>query len=857
MSAEEVYEKSLGLHCGRRAGLQQSNGRKPFALPGDEPKWPRDRTVDIKHIKLDLDVDVDSRSISGAATHTVSPINDGVSTLELDAAELDVSGITLSDGTSLAYVHEDWKLSINLGGPRKAGEEITVRIEYGTTPRKGLYFNMPDDGYPDRPQQLWTQGQDEDSRFWFPCFDYPNERFTSEIVVTVPSEWTTISNGTLTSSESSGADGAARTDHWIQNKPLPAYLMSLVAGEYTEIRDGDAGGVPILYYSPPGREEDTRRAFGKTPKMMEFFTKKIGVPYAWDKYSQVTVADFIFGGMENTSATTMTDHLLHDERAHIDYSADGIVAHELAHQWWGDLLTCRDWSHGWLNEGFATYSELLFREFDLGVDEFRYGVYQDAGIYFGEDSGHYRRPIVNNVYNQPVDLFDRHLYEKGALVLHMLRGVLGDGGFWKALNHYCVTNQGRNVVTEDLQKAIEDSTGRNLDWFFHQWVFKGGHPEFKVAYKWDEESNSAELTVSQNQAVDDLTGLFRTSVQAVFYTESGSVSHKLDISRKEQTFRFSMQEKPKMVSFDPGYLCLKSLDFTRPKEMLLHQLENDPDVLGRIDAAQALAKLGAPDCVDALKKAVLEDSFWGVQAEAAKALGTMKSDAALNALVGCTGVAHAKARRAVAGALGAFKEEAALKALEPLMESDESYLVEAEAVRAVAKTKQPRSFDLVSAALGKPSFQEVATAQALLGLADLKDERGIELAKEWSKYGKPSRAREAALSSLGKLGEGKSEVVEFLSDFVDDPWLRARANAVGALRELKDDKAIPAISRRIPRELDGRVVRLCREAISAISEGKDRGDDVRKLREEMESLQDENRKLKDRLEKLESKLNGT
>ena len=190
------------------------------------------------------------------------------------------------------------------------------------------------------------------------------------------------------------------------------------------------------------------------------------------------------------------------------------------------------------------------------------------------------------------------------------------------------------------------------------------------------------------------------------------------------------------------------------------------------------------------------------------------------------------------------------------MESDESYLVEAEAVRSAAKTKQSRSFDLVSAALGKPSFQEVVTAQALLGLADLKDDRGIELAKDWSKYGKPSRAREAALSSLGKLGEGKSEVVEFLSDFVDDPWLRARANAVGALRELKDDKAIPAISRRISRELDGRVVRLCREAISSISEGKDRGDDVRKLRADMESLQDENKKLKDRLDKLESKMNG-
>ena len=195
--------------------------------------------------------------------------------------------------------------------------------------------------------------------------------------------------------------------------------------------------------------------------MMRFFAEKIGTPYPWAKYSQVTVADFIFGGMENTSATTMTDSLLHDERAHLDFSTDSIVAHELAHQWWGDLLTCRDWAHGWLNEGFATYFDLLFKEHDLGVDEFRYGVYQDAQTYLAEDSGSYRRPIVSRVYNQPVDLFDRHLYEKGGLVLHMLRSVLGDALFWKAMAHYCQACRGKSVTTEDLQRCIDEATGRN------------------------------------------------------------------------------------------------------------------------------------------------------------------------------------------------------------------------------------------------------------------------------------------------------------------------------------------------------------------------------------------------------------
>ena len=397
--------------------------------------------------------------------------------------------------------------------------------------------------------------------------------------------------------------------------------MSLVAGEYTEIHE-EWNGVPIIYYSPPGREGDTRRAFDKTPKMMQFFTEKIGVPYPWAKYSQVSVEDFIFGGMENTSATTMTSAILHDERAHADYSADSIVAHELAHQWWGDLLTCRDWSHGWLNEGFATYFDLLFKEHDLGTDEFRYAVYQDANTYIREDSGHYRRSIVHNVYNHPVDLFDRHLYEKGAMVLHMLRFVLGDDLFWKAMHHYCVKNRGGNVTTEDLQRAIEESTGKNVDWFFHQWVFRGGHPSFKVSYSWEEDTSTAQLTVAQTQTADDLTSIFRMPVQVAFLTSDGRQTFRVNLSQKEQTFYFPLKDKPKMVQFDPGYWCLKTLDFTPPKEMLLYQLKQDEDVIGRIHAAQGLAKLGAPDCIEAIKEAVLTDSFWGVQAEAARALGT-------------------------------------------------------------------------------------------------------------------------------------------------------------------------------------------------------------------------------------------
>ena len=847
MDARDDLRDIMELCCGRSYGLSVARDKKPFALPGDEAHWPRDRVCDMRHLRLEIVLDVEYKSLSGIATHTFAPINDGLTRVEFDAAELQIQSVQTPEGTILPYEYQDGKLRVDLGEPREAGQEISLRIEYRCTPRRGLYFNAPDAAYPDKLSQVWTQGEDEDSHYWFPCYDFPNERFTSEIIVTVPRAWNTVSNGKLVSV--SERDGV-KVCHWSQDRPLPAYLVSLVAGEFTEVRD-EWNGVPIVYYSPPGREEDTRRAFGKTPRMVQFFAENIGVPYPWDKYSQVTVEDFIFGGMENTSATTMTDSLLHDERAHLDYSTDSIVAHELAHQWWGDLLTCRDWSQGWLNEGFATYFDLLFKEYDLGVDEFRYALYQDATSYIVE-SGGYRRPIVSNLYNQPVDLFDRHLYEKGGLVLHMVRCVLGDDLFWKAMRHYCIKHQGGSVTTEDLKRAIEEATGRNLDWFFHQWVYSGGHPDLKVNYSWDEDTSTAQLAVSQTETSDPETPAFRIPVQVGFETSTGIRTMKLELTQKQQTLYFPLTEKPRMVQFDPGYWCLKTMKFTRPRELMLYQLKHDEDVIGRIQTARDLATLGAPDCVAALKEAVLSDGFWGVQAAAARALGTVKSEGAMNALIQCIGVPHPKARRAVVSALGEFKEEAAFEALVPLLEHDESYFVEAEAARSIARTKHSRAFEVVSQVLGRSSFNQVMTSQAFSGLGKLKDERAIPLAKEWAAYGKPSRAREAALTCLGKLGEDKPDVVEFLADHVDDPWLRARSAAILALQEIGDESAIPALNRQASRDLDGRVVRRCREATAAIRQGKDRGDDVRKLREDLGKLQEENRKLKDRLDKMEN-----
>jgi aminopeptidase N len=851
-------------YCGGGHGVS-FGAQRPFALPGDKPHYARDRLVDVRHIKLELAIDPEEKRIEGTCHTTFAPINDGVTHVEYDAAELEIAGVTL-DGNAAPFTYDGARLCIDLGSPRKAGEELTTSVAYAASPRRGLYFVGPDEGYPDKPLQVWSQGQDEDSRHWYPCVDFPNEMATSELLVTVPSPMMAVGNGELAGV--SEVDGR-RTYHWRQSTPHVAYLLSVACADFAEIEER-VDGVPLTYYVQKGREDEARRALGRTGEMVRLFNELTGIPYPYAKYAQVCVADFIFGGMENVSATTLTDTVLYDEKAAPDFEpfADGLVAHELAHQWFGDLLTCRDWAHGWLNEGFATYFDALWSEHHFGIDDFRYDMRQNAEIYMRDDASRYRRPIVDNTYNEPIDLFDRQFYEKGACVLHMLRYVLGDELFWKAIRHYAGKHRGGNVTTPDLQRAIEEATGRNLDAFFDQWVYGAGHPALTVAYEYDDKAKQAKLSVKQTQSTEHRTAeVFRTPLDVDFAWEGGNQSFRVELTEREQSFYFPLPEKPKMVRFDPGGWLLKSVDFKRTPDLLTYQLDHDDDVLGRIDAAKALAKLGGKDAVEALKKAVLGDAFWAVQSEAAKALGSMGSDAAMRALLECTGVEHPRARRGVFAGLAEFRDDApanrgaaAAAALEHIVrDGDASYYAEAEATAAIGKTRSGRAFDALQTQLEKDSHNNVIRARTFEGLGELRDERALPLAIEWSRYGRPMQARMAATACLGKLGayiERKDPVRDRLVELLDDPDLRVRLAAVGALQELADDRAVPALQRLADRDLDGRVVRRCREVVARLREGRDKGEEVKKLREELDKLREESKTLKDRLEKLEAKAEG-
>jgi aminopeptidase N len=827
-----------------------------FPLPGDKPQYPRDRVADIKHVSIDITLDLDNKRLSGNVSHTFTPLNNGLETLEIDSVELDIGAVRSASGVELAYSLSDGRLRIELGQAINPGSEETINVEFSGSPRRGLYFIGPDEGYPEKRLEAWTQGEDEDSRHWFPCYDYPNEMATSEIHVTLREPFIAIANGRLVNVEP-GRDPNTRTFHFHQEQPHAAYLTSVVAGEFAQIRD-EWEGIPILYYVPVGREEEGRELFKNTPEMMRLFSERTGTRYPYAKYSQVVVQDFIFGGMENVSATTVTENVLYDARARLDADGEYLVAHEIAHQWFGDLLTCRDWSHGWLNEGFATFMELYWMQHKKGQDEFLFGLRGEFDNYIGE-SGRYQRPIVTNVYNAPIDLFDRHLYEKGGIVLNMLRSHLGNDLFWKAIRHYVVARRGKNVVTPDLQRAIEDATGRNLDWFFDQWVYGAGHPTMTGSYSWDDKTNSAKISLKQMQSGDKVAEVFRLPLRLDFKLENGDTSTtKVEMTDKEQTFFVPLTTKPKYFNVDGE--VLKTLELEQSPEMLRTQLAEDENVLGRVDAARALGKKGDKDAIASLGKAVRQDAFWGVQAEAARALGGIRSGAALDELLASTKVEHPKARRSVLRALGEFRDEKAADALlEVVNDGDASYYAEAWATAALGKTRSSRAFEALQSSLTKESQNDVIRASVFQGFADLRDERGIDILTEWSRYGHPLNSRGTAASALAKLGEvvpehRKEDITDHLITLVDDPWFRTSISAIDALADLKATKALPHLNRAAESALDGRTVRVARLAAKAIREGSDKGDEVKKLREEVDKMTDENRSLRDRLEAIEAKL---
>ncbi len=817
----------------------------PFTHP---PRSVRSRDIDQKHIRLDLKFDWDRQEITGRATLTLAPFKP-LQTVTLDASDMSIKSVALLGGSTRVLKHSAKKdsLQITLDREYSPGDEINIAVDYVVAkPDLGAHFVLPDESEPSQPKMVWTQSEDEYAHYWFPCIDTPSDRITSEIVATAPANYYVLSNGVLQNQTKNG-DGS-QTWHWVQKNDHVPYLMSVVAGEF-DVLSQEWQGIPIESFVPKGRLADAARSFEKTPRMMAFFSQKIGYRYPWPKYAQICVEEYDWGGMEHTSATTLNVSTLHDERGHLDTSSDNLVAHELAHQWFGDLLTCKDWGELWLNESFATYFATLWTEEDLGWDEATWERHEEANSYLQEDK-RYRRPIVTFRYNRPGNMFDSHSYPKGARVLHMLRYELGDEMFWKAINRYTQINQFRTVETADFRIAVEESTGQSMTWFFDQWAYHGGHPDFEVAWDWDDKTKTVLLTVKQTQKVDGMTPLFRTTAEIELASPNKTSIERITLSKAEETFHFKRDDRPVRVCFDPQDWLLKTLKFEKSKEELLDQLANDQHLMCRFHAAESLAEFNKHDDVrDALIVAARSDAFWAVRKGAVAALAKFKGDEVRNALL-----AAAKAddksfvRREAITALGHFAHDDTAKMLREIVADDPSYYAAAEALRTLVKVDRKNcGADLLNG-LGRASHHDEILKAATDGLITIKQpEVATHLRKMLDEPISPQR-RVVVISALARLQPDDDPTREMLVKQLDNDRRHVRQAALDAFIELADVESIEALQASREREKNVGMIEKIDEAIAKI---RAKQTDADKLRQELEVLRKQNRSLEERLRKLE------
>jgi len=585
---------------------------------------------------------------------------------------------------------------------------------------------------------------------------------------------------------------------------------------------------------------------------MKFFCEMFDYRYPWPKYAQICVDEYVAGGMEHTSATTLNLGTLHDRRAHLDVSSDTLVAHELAHQWWGDLITCKDWAELWLNEGFAVYFTTLWIEHDQGPDAALWKRHEEAQRYFEEDTRRYRRPIVTYRYGRPGRMFDSHSYPKAGRVLHMLRAVLGDEAFFKAIRHYCKKHAMGVVETADLRIAVEEATGQGLNWFFDQWLYHGGHPEYRVGYEWNESIKQLTLTVEQTQEVNDLTPLFRMPIEVDFVTGGKRTTQRISVSKHEETFHFSLPKRPDRVCFDPRDWVLKKLAIEKSRREWLEQAVDEPNLICRVRAVRHLAKMTDDEEVLAvLAKVARGDKFWAVRQEAVEAIAEFGGeDAHKTLLAAARRDPKSFVRLAAIKGLAKFSHDRTRVVLREVIKQDQSYEAVAEALKALTQVDRAGCRIDLLAALNRPSHNEVILKAAADGLADLGDPGAIELLLPILDVPNSPWRRIAVLSALAKLGADDVGTLEVIGRQLENARYRVRSAACEALVETGNPAAIDLLLARRDKETVWKTIRAIDEGLEKLRKSRT---ELGKMHEDLESLRKKNRALEARVMELESR----
>ncbi|WP_017732381.1 M1 family metallopeptidase [Nafulsella turpanensis] len=578
---------------------------------------------DLVHTRLAVRFDWEKQYLHGKATLELKPYFYPQSQLVLDAKGFDIHQVQLLKGTGkvpLDYTYDGEYLTIALDKEYNRSENYFVEIDYTAKPNeleakgseaitdaKGLYFINPLGGEEGKPRQIWTQGETEASSAWFPTIDSPNQRTTQEMFITVDNQFETLSNGKLVSSTL--LNDSTRTDYWRMEKSHAPYLFMMAIGDFAVV-DDEWNGMEVDYYVEPAYEKYAKAIFGNTPEMLTFFSEKLGYPYPWSKYSQVVVRDFVSGAMENTTASTFMEALQVDDRELLDDNWDYIIAHELFHHWFGDLVTAESWSNLPLNEAFATYSEYLWSEYKYGEAAAAHTLMEEAASYFAEAENK-QVDLIRFYYDDKEDMFDNHSYAKGGRILHMLRSYVGDEAFFASLQHYLKSNDFEPVEVHELRLAFEEITGEDLNWFFNQWFLDSGHPVLRVEDSYEE--GVLKLKVWQEQDLET-TPLYKLPLYVDAYTGDEKVRFAVEITEPFQEFELEVAEEPALVIFDGEEQLLAELNHEKTEEELRFQYTNADHYISRYKALEALLEAGLmqPENRE-LFLAALEDSSYYIR----------------------------------------------------------------------------------------------------------------------------------------------------------------------------------------------------------------------------------------------------